>query len=119
MRKKLFALLAAGIGIISAMAADTPTFPGGDEALKKYIAENTKYPANALDNGVEGIVTVNFTVNTDGSLSDIKVIKFIDPDLEKEAIRVVSKMPAWVPAEKDGTPVEAPSKVDVPFILDE
>ena len=85
-----------------AKAGDHPTFPGGEEALKKYIVENTKYPAIAMENGVEGIVVIGFMVNTDGTLSDLKVEKFVDPDLEKEALRVVSGMPAWLPAEKGG-----------------
>ena len=119
MKKFLFTLTAVAGAILSAAAAGVPTFPGGDAALKKYISDNTVYPENAKENGVEGIVSVGFIVNTDGSLSQIKVIKLIDPDLEKEAIRVVGIMPAWIPAEKDGTPIEAPSKVDIPFILDE
>ena len=103
---------------LSAYAADVPTFPGGDEALKKYISEHTVYPEIARENGVEGVVTVGFLVNTDGSLSEIKIIKFVDPDLEKEAIKVVTGMPAWIPAEKDGVPFEAPSNVAIPFILE-
>lgn len=116
--KKLIFLIAAILGFSSSYAADIPTFPGGEEALKKYIAANTRYPAVALENGVEGIVIVGFIVTTDGSLKNIKVIKFVDPDLEKEAVRVVTSMPAWIPAEKNGTPFEAPSKVEVPFLED-
>ena len=117
--KKLFlasALFAAAF--LSARADDKPSFPGGEEALKNYLTQNTRYPAIAKENGVEGIVAVGFIVMPDGSLREIKVIRFIDPDLENEAIRVVTAMPAWIPAEKDGTPIEAPSKVDVPFILE-
>lgn len=116
--KRFFILLGLGLIGLLAHAQSEPTFPGGDEALKKFITSNTKYPENARENGVEGIVTVGFTVAADGSLKQIKVVRFVDPDLEKEAIRVVSIMPAWVPAEKEGTPVEAPSKVDIPFILE-
>ena len=119
MKKMLFSLMMVAAGIFGAMAADTPTFPGGEEALTEFISSNTKYPSAAKDNGVEGVVTVGFVVSPDGSLKNIKVVKFVDPDLEKEAVRVVSSMPNWVPAEKDGTPIEAPSKVDVPFILEE
>lgn len=115
--KKLLFIILASLGIsASGIAADVPTFPGGDEALKKYISENTRYPQIAIDNGVEGVVVVGFMVNTDGTLQDLKVLKYVDPDLEKEAIRVVGGMPAWIPAEKDGTPIEAPSKVEIPFI---
>lgn len=115
--KKILFVLALTLGISSfSYADDTPSFPGGDEALKKYVKENTVYPEIARENGVEGIVVVGFMVMPDGSLSQVKILKFIDPDLEKEAIRVVTSMPAWIPAEKDGTPIEAPSKVDVPFL---
>ena len=106
-------------GFFGMYAAETPTFPGGDEALAKYINENTKYPSAAKENGVEGVVTVGFVVMTDGSLQNVKVVKMVDPDLEKEALRVVNGMPKWTPAEKNGTPVEAPSKVEIPFILEE
>ncbi|MCH5229052.1 MAG: energy transducer TonB [Muribaculaceae bacterium] len=117
--KAIFTSLALLIGTLFCLADTAPSFPGGDQAMKKYISENTRYPASAKDNGVEGIVTVGFLVATDGSLQQMKVVKFVDPDLEKEAIRVVSGMPKWIPAEKNGTPLEAPSKVDIPFILEE
>ena len=117
--KKIVTMAAAAMGIaFGAMAADTPTFPGGEQALEKYISDNTKYPAAAKENGVEGVVTVQFMVNTDGSLGSIKIVRMIDPDLEQEAIRVVKGMPAWIPAEKAGTPVEAPAQVNVPFVLE-
>lgn len=111
-------MLLAG-GLFTAKADTEPTFPGGKDALDKFITENTRYPQVSKDNGVEGIVLVGFIVTTDGSLNNIKVIKFVDPDLETEAVRVVRLMPAWIPAEKNGTPIEAPSKVEIPFILDE
>lgn len=99
-------------------AEDKPSFPGGEEALKKYIAEKTVYPEIAKENGIEGIVVIGFIVMADGSLNEFKIIKFVDPDLENEALLVVKGMPAWIPAEKDGTPIEAPSKVEVPFLLE-
>lgn len=119
--KNLFFIIVfmAGFFFASLSAADIPTFPGGEEALKKYISTHTTYPENARENSVEGIITVGFIVLPDGSLTEIKVVKLIDPDLEREAIKVVSNMPAWIPAEKDGTPIEAPSQVEIPFLLDE
>ena len=117
--KKIFILITLLMGSLFLYADEKPSFPGGEEALKKYVADNTRYPSVAKEMGIEGIVVVGFIVNTDGSLTNIKVIKFIDPDLENEAVRVVTTMPAWIPAKKDGTPIEAPSKVDVPFILQE
>lgn len=119
MKKFFTAFFIAAAGIISAMAADVPTYPGGDEAMNKFIAENLRYPLNAKENGVEGVVTVSFMVSPEGRLSQLKVVKFVDPDLEEEAVRIVSLMPAWIPAEKNGVSVEAPSKVEIPFILEE
>lgn len=101
------------------MAADKPTFPGGEEALNKYISDNLVYPEAAKENGVEGIVTVGFIVKIDGSIGTIKIVRMVDPDLEQEAIRLVKNMPAWIPADKDGTPVDAPAEVAVPFVLSE
>lgn len=118
MRKILLGALLL-LPFLGVKADEKPSFPGGEEALKKYVASQTQYPEIAKENGIEGIVVVGFFVMTDGSLREIKAVRLVDPDLEKEAIRVVSGMPRWIPAEKNGTPVEAPSKVDVPFILEE
>ena len=119
MKKIIFSIAAVLGSYLGLYAGDIPEFPGGKEALKKYISEHTVYPASAKENGIEGVVTVGFLVETDGSLSEIKVMKFVDPDLEKSAVRLVSGMPLWIPAEKDGVPFEAPSSVDIPFILEE
>lgn len=115
---KIFLLIICFISGLTLWAEDKPSFPGGEEALKKYISDNTVYPEIDKENGVEGIVVISFIVMPDGCLKDIKVEKFVDPDLENEALRVVKGMPAWIPAEKDGTPIEAPSKVEVPFLLE-
>ena len=111
------ALLAIGLGM-NAYADSKPQFPGGEEALKKYVKENTRYPESAKENGIEGIVVIDFIVEINGELQNFKVEKFIDPDLETEALRIVKGMPAWIPAEKNGSPIQAPAKVDVPFILE-
>lgn len=116
--KRYFVIMMMAMAGVMAYAAGEPTFPGGDGALKSYISSNTKYPAAAMENGIEGIVAVGFIVMPDGQLTQLKIMKSVDPDLEKEALRVVSGMPAWIPADKDGTPIEAPSRVDIPFILE-
>lgn len=105
-----------GIGA-GASAADKPTYPGGQEALDTYIATNMKYPATAKENGVEGVVAVVFTVKADGTIGNIKIKRMVDPDLESEAIRLVKNMPAWTPADKNGTPVDAPAEVNINFEL--
>ena len=115
--KKIFLIFAFFISSILAFAADKPSFPGGEAALKEYLDKNVNYPAVALDNGVEGIVVVGIIITPDGAITNPKVLKFIDPELEKEALRVVNGMPAWIPAEKDGSPIEAPAEVSVSFLL--
>ena len=116
--KKLLSIIAVLGSFAFANAQEVPSFPGGEEALNKYISSTAQYPQIAKDNGVEGIVVVGFMVDIDGSLNDLKIVKFVDPDLEKEALRVVEGMPAWIPAQKDGTPIIAPSKVEIPFLLE-
>ncbi len=116
--KKFFTVLLMLAGMTFSMtAAEQPTFPGGQKALDKYISDNLKYPEASKANGVEAIVNVGFIVKTDGSIGSIKIIRMVDPDLEQEAIRLVKNMPAWTPADKDGTPVDAPAEVAVPFVL--
>lgn len=120
MKRKIIigmAILAMSLGM-NVYADDKPQFPGGEEALKKYVKDNTHYPETAKENGVEGIVVVDFIVEVNGQLQNLKVEKLVDPDLETEAMRIVKGMPAWIPAEKDGAPVEAPAKVEIPFILE-
>lgn len=119
MKKLIIGIMALLAPVFYAVAADTPTYPGGEPALTKYISDNLKYPQAAKEMGVEGVVTVQFNVNTDGSIGTIKIVRMIDPDLEQEAIRLVKNMPAWVPADKNGSPIEAPAQVNIPFILNE
>lgn len=94
-----------------------PEFPGGAAALTKYLNKNTNYPIIAQENGIHGRVTVGFVVNTDGSIVDIKVIRGVDPSLDKEALRVVSTMPKWTPGEQRGKPVRVSFSVPVVFRL--
>lgn len=119
MKKILMSLLMLAGTVLAMSAADVPTFPGGEEALNKYISDNLKYPEAAKENSVEGVVTVGFIVRTDGSIGTIKIVRMVDPDLEQEAIRLVKNMPEWTPADKDGKPVDAPAEVEVPFVLSE
>ena len=82
-----------------------PLFPGGPAALMKYLSENTKYPVVAQENGVQGRVTVQFVVEKDGSISDVHVLRGVDPSLDKEAVRVVKSMPRWTPGKQNGITV--------------
>ncbi|MGN0236910.1 MAG: energy transducer TonB [Lepagella sp.] len=94
---------------------DKPTFPGGDTQLMKFINNNRVYPKDAYKKGIQGRVTCSFVVNTDGSVSHISVIRGVNPSLNKEAIRVLSKMPEWKPGKLDGQPVPTRVVWSVPF----
>lgn len=118
MKKVIFTLLLLLSAVSMRAETVAPQFPGGDEALAKYLAETVKYPKRAADHGIEGVVEVVFTVLPDGSRKDARVVRAIDPDLEAEALRVVAAMPAWTPATADGTPVEGKATVTVTFLLD-
>lgn len=85
--------------------------------MMSYLAENVKYPLVAAENGVQGRVVVEFIVEKDGSLSDVKVKRGVDPSLDREAVRVVKSMPRWNPGKKDGQPVRVRFSVPVTFRL--
>jgi len=78
----------------------SPQFPGGDKALLQFIHDNLTYPTDSADQGISGRVVLKFVVTEDGSLSDIQVIKSLDPACDKEAIRVVELMPKWIPGKQ-------------------
>ncbi len=89
-----------------------PMFPGGDEALNKYLSENIKYPHDATENNVQGTIFVQFVIRYDGTITDVKTVnKKIGSGLEEESIRVVEKMPKWKPG------VQNDRRVDVQFML--
>ena len=77
-----------------------PEFPGGDVEMRKFIAENTKYPEEAKAKGLVGKVFVQFVIDKEGSVVNIKIARGVDPILDKEAIRVVQSMPKWKPGEQ-------------------
>ena len=79
-----------------------PIFEGGDAALLKYLRENLKYPDNTKDRGVQGRLVIGFIVEKDGSLTDVKVLRPVDIDLDAEALRVIKGMPKWIPGRHNG-----------------
>ncbi len=79
-----------------------PQFPGGEDSLRKFLWRNLKYPPLAKIQEIQGTVYVLFTVNTDGSITAVKLYKSISPQLDAEAIRVVNRMPPWLPGKRDG-----------------
>ena len=95
-----------------------PEFPnGGMAGLMQYLSKNIKYPTIAEENGTQGRVTVQFVVNRDGSIVDAKVLRGVDPYLDKEAIRVISSMPKWKPGMQRGKAVRVKYTVPVMFRL--
>ena len=96
---------------------EMPSFPGGMAALNKYLHDNVHYPVVAQENGVQGRVTISFVVEKDGSVTDVKVAKSVDPSLDKEALRVVKSMPRWTPGKQNGATVRVKYNVPVNFRL--
>ncbi|MDR1380009.1 MAG: energy transducer TonB [Tannerella sp.] len=94
-----------------------PEFPGGDAALLKWISDHVNYPTIAAENGIQGRVSCTFTVNADGSVSDVEVVRAVDPNLDKEAIRVLKMVPKFKPGEQRGKPVRVKYSVPVRFRL--
>lgn len=95
-----------------------PEFPGGQAALFKYLSENVKYPVIAQENGIQGRVICQFTVNKDGSIVDVDVVRSGgDASLDKEAVRVIKSMPKWKPGKQRGKPVRVKYTVPVNFKL--
>ena len=102
---------------IFTVVENDPEFPGGMEALYKYLAQNIKYPALARDNGITGRVYVTFVVERDGSIANPKVLKDIGGGCGQEAIRVVKSMPRWTPGKQRGKAVRVQFNLPVNFNL--
>lgn len=92
-----------------------PQFPGGDDRLVCYINKHREYPAQAYRLGIEGRVMCAFVVNTDGSVSNVSVLKGVEESLNKEAVRIISGMPDWTPGRLGGQPVPVRVVWTVPF----
>jgi protein TonB len=96
---------------------EKPQFPGGDAALIQYVAEHTKYPVIAQENGIEGTVYIRFVVTKSGDVGEAKVMRAVDPLLEEEALRVVKSLPKWTPGKNNGNPVNVWFIIPVKFKL--
>ena len=104
--------------VVFVVVESMPEFPGGQQALFKYLSENVKYPVIAQENGIQGRVICQFVVNKDGSIVDVEVVRSGgDPSLDKEAIRVIKSMPKWKPGKQRGKPVRVKYTVPVNFKL--
>jgi len=96
---------------------EMPMFPGGDAELLKYIAEHTNYPEVAKENNIQGRVIVRFCVTSKGGVSQVSVLKGVDPELDTEAVRVVNSLPAFKPGKQGGKPVPVWYMVPITFTL--
>lgn len=94
---------------------EKPTFPGGDSKLVEFINGERQYPKAAYKNGVHGRVTCSFVVNTDGSVSNIQILKGVEKSLNNEALRIFRRMPHWTPGRLDGVAVPVRVVWAVPF----
>lgn len=90
-------------------------YPGGENGMNTFIHKNIDYPMAAIKSGKEGNVTVRFTVGADGSVSNVKVVKGLEPSIDAEAVKVVSKMKGWTPAMKSGKAVPMEYEVKCNF----
>lgn len=100
-------------------ATSMPQFPGGTEALMQYLSKNIEYPVSARDAGIQGNVITQFTVDKDGSVikESIKILRSVDENLDKEAMRVILSMPKWIPGMENGEPVKANFVLPITFAM--
>lgn len=96
---------------------EMPQFPGGNEAMIKFIAENLIYPKTAMDKGEQGRVIVSFVINKRGKVGDVKLIRSVSPELDAEAIRVIQAMPDWIPGKQKGKAVNVRYTIPIVFKL--
>ena len=92
-------------------------YKGGDQALMDYLNKSIKYPVIAEENGIQGRVVCTFVVERDGSITDVKVVRSVDPSLDKEAVRVLKAMPKWIPGKQNGSAVRVKFTLPVTFKL--
>lgn len=92
-----------------------PQFPGGDKELLSYIAKNLHYPVIAAENGIQGKVFVRFVVSATGKVEDVTVVRSLDPNCDKEALRVICSLPQWIPGKQNGRNVPVYYTVPITF----
>jgi len=102
---------------IFTIVEEMPSFPGGEPAMMKYLANNIKYPAIAKDANIQGTVYVTFVVNEKGEVKDVKVLRSIGGGTDEEAIRVVENMPKWKPGKQRGKAVKVQYNLPIRFTL--
>ncbi len=92
-----------------------PQYPGGELAMYSYLMKNVRYPEEAKKQNIDGVVAVKFTIAADGSVTDVEVVKSVNPLLDAEAVRVIRTMPKWTPGTIDGKPVAVSMTVPISF----
>ncbi len=102
---------------VYAVVEEMPVFPGGELALRKFIAQSVKYPTEASSKGIQGKVFINFVVAKDGSVKNAKIARGVDPSLDTEALRVVNSLPNWKPGKQKGKEVAVSYTVPINFVL--
>ena len=102
---------------IHMVCEEMPEFTGGMRECMNFLSKNIKYPTTAQENGIQGRVIVQFVVNTDGSIVEPKVVRGVDPELDAEALRVISIMPKWKPGKQKGEAVRVKYTIPVMFRL--
>ncbi len=117
LKKKNIPRVLTGDEQIFFIVEDMPEFPGGESALRQFIANNIKYPEVAQQNGIEGRVYVTFVVDNEGNIANAKIARGVDPSLDMEALRVVNSLPKWKPGYQRGQPVNVSYTVPINFAL--
>lgn len=102
---------------VFSVVEEPPTFPGGDAAMYQFLAQNITYPAAAMNAGVQGRVVLQFVVEKDGSIGEVKVVRSVDEQLDKEAVRIVRRMPRFIPGKMNGQAVRVWFTLPVNFRL--
>ncbi|MBQ3930372.1 MAG: energy transducer TonB [Paludibacteraceae bacterium] len=94
-----------------------PEFPGGNEAMSRWLSKNIKYPLIAQENNIQGRVVCQFVVNSDGKIVDVQVVRGVEASLDAEAVRVIKSMPAWTPGRQGGKNVRVKYTLPIRFKL--
>jgi protein TonB len=104
-------------GEIFMIVEEMPEFPGGPEALQRYLSQSVRYPVIAQENGIQGRVYIQFVINQNGEVTNATILRGVDPSLDREALRVVEAMPKWKPGKQRNRPVRVSYTVPINFVL--
>lgn len=102
---------------VFSIVEEMPSYPGGAAAVANYIANNLQYPQSAIENGIQGKVFVQFVVEKDGSVSNVKVIRGLSTECDEAAVNVVKSMPKWTPGKQRNQPVRVSYSLPIMFRL--